>query len=165
MAKENSFDIVSKLDLQEVDNGINQATREINVRYDLKNTKSTLVLDKNKKEIQISAPDEFKLRSVVDVMQSKLVKRGISLKALKYQKVVLSLGSTVSLKIDLIDGLPSEKSKEIAKAIRDSKLKVKVQVESEKVRVSGQSKDVLQQVISILKEKDFDLPLQFENYR
>lgn len=165
MAKENSFDIVSELSLQEVDNGVNQAMREISVRYDLKNSRSRIDLDKEKKEIQISAPDEFKLKSVVDVLQSKLVKRGISLKALKYQKVVPSLGGTVSLKVDLIDGLPSEKCREIGKMIRDSKLKVKVQVEGEKVRVSSASKDLLQQVIGIIKERDFDLPVQFVNYR
>ena len=165
MAKENSFDIVSELNMQEVDNGVNQAVREISVRYDLKDSKSKISLDKTKKEIEIVSPDEFKLKSIMDVLQSKLFKRGISLKVLKYQKVVSSLGGTVSLKVDLVDGLPSEKCREMAKLVRDSKLKVKVQVEGEKVRVSSPSKDILQQVMGIIKEKDFDIPLQFVNYR
>jgi len=165
MAKENSFDIVSELNMQEVDNGVNQAVREISVRYDLKDSKSKISLDKTKKEIEIVSPDEFKLKSIMDVLQSKLFKRGISLKVLKYQKVVSSLGGTVSLKVDLVDGLPSEKCREIAKLVRDSKLKVKVQVEGEKVRVSSPSKDILQQVMGIIKEKYFDIPLQFVNYR
>ncbi len=165
MAKDNSFDIVSELDMQEVDNGVNQTVREISVRYDLKDSKSKVALDKTTKQIEIVSADEFKLKSIMDVLQSKLFKRGISLKALKYQKVVSSLGGAVSLKVDLVDGLPTEKCKEISKLVRDSRLKVKVQVEGEKVRVSSPSKDALQQVMGIIKEKDFDIPLQFVNYR
>ncbi len=165
MVKEHSFDIVSRLDFQEVDNAINQARREISVRYDLKNIRSKLVFDKKNKEVEISAPDEFKLKSVVDILQSKLVKRGISLKALKYRKVLPSLGGTVSLRIDLIDGVSSEKSKEIGKVIKSYNPKVKVKVEGDKIRVFSRGKDTLQQIISVIKEKDFDLPLQFVNYK
>lgn len=165
MAKEHSFDIVSVLDMQELDNAVNQTTREIHVRYDLKNTNSKVVLDKNTKQVHVAAADEYRLKSVVDVLQSKVIKRGISLKALKYQKVVPSLGGAVSLNIDVVDGLSSEKAREVAKVIRDTKLKAKGQVEGEKVKVSSPSKDVLQQLIKVFKEKDFDIPLQFVNYR
>jgi len=165
MAKECSFDIVSQLDLQEVDNGVNHAMREISVRYDLKNSKSNVEFDKKEKEIRISAPDDFKLKSVIDVLQSKLVKRGISLKAIKYGKVTSALGGTVSVNAELINGMSSEKCREIAKVIREEYPKCKVQVEGEKVKVASKSRDVLQQVIALLKEKDFDIPIQFINYR
>lgn len=165
MAKECSFDIVSQLNLQEVDNGVNHAMREISVRYDLKNSKSKIEFDKKEKEIRISAPDDFKLRSVIDVLQSKLVKRSISMKAIKYGKVTSALGGTLSVNAELIDGMPSEKCREIGKTIRKGFPKCKVQVEGEKVKVVGKSKDVLQQVVSMLKEKDFGIPLQFINYR
>ena len=165
MAKEHSFDIVSQLDFQEVDNAVNQAIREVNVRYDLKDSNCKLNLDKKNREITITAPDEFKLRSVIDILQSKLIKRDISLKALKYQKITSGLGGTASLKIDLVDGLSQESTKAISKIIKSAKAKVKVKIENNSIRASSQSKDALQQIIRFIKEEDLDIPLQFVNYR
>lgn len=165
MAKENSFDIVSQIDFQEVDNAVNQTLREIAVRYDLKNTSSKVILDRKDKLVEVTAPDEFKLKSIIDILQSRLVKRDISLKALKFQKIVPSMSGTVSLKIDLINGISDEESRAITKMIKSSKTKVKVKIEGDRLRVSAQSKDILQQAIGLIKEKDWDIPLQFINYR
>ncbi len=165
MAKEYSFDIVSQLDFQEVDNAVNQSIREVSVRYDLKGSNCKLNLDKKNREITITAQDEFKLKSVLDILQSKLIKRDISLKALKYEKITSGLGGTASLKIDLVDGLSQENTKAIGKIIKSAKAKVKVKIESNSLRASSQSKDALQQVMRLIKEEDLDIPLQFVNYR
>ena len=135
------------------------------MRYDLKNTNSKVVLDRKEKLVEVTAPDEFKLKSIIDILQSKLVKRGISLKALKFQKVVPSTSGTISLKIDLINGISDEESRAITKMIKSSKTKVKVKIEGDRLRVAGQSKDILQQAIGLIKERDWDIPLQFVNYR
>ncbi len=165
MGKDFSFDVVSQLDFQEVDNAVNQTAREITVRYDLKNTNSKIALEKKEKKIEITAPDEFRLKSVVDILQSKLVKRNISLEALRFQKVVSSVGGTVSLRIDLIDGLSDEETRAITKSIKKAKYKVKVKIEGDSLRVSSPSKDALQQVMSLVKKENWGLPVQFTNYR
>jgi uncharacterized protein YajQ (UPF0234 family) len=163
MATQNSFDIVSTLDLQEVKNAIDQAMKEISQRFDFKGSKSTITLEG--KEIVVLSDDEYKLKSVIDILQSKLVKRGISLKALTYQKVEQALGGTVRQKISLQEGIPQEKAKEIVKEIKGTKIKVQAQIQGDQLRVIGKNKDDLQEVIKFLKGKDFGIDMQFTNYR
>ena len=165
MSKEFSFDVVSELDFQEVDNAVNQTTREIAVRYDLKNSNSKIVLDKKSKHIEIGSQDEFKLKSVVDILQSKLVKRSISLEALRFQKVVSSLGGSVSVTIDMVDGLSDEETKAITKSLKRNKYKVKVKIDGDRLRISSQSKDSLQEAMGFIKSESWGVPLQFTNYR
>ncbi len=165
MSKESSFDVVSEVDLQEVDNAINQAVKEIENRYDLKKSKSTLLFSRAEGSISIDSENDFTLKSVIDVLNSKLVKRGVSLKALSLGQVEPSSGGRVKQRIDLVQGLSSEKAKEINRIIKDSKMKVKVAIEGEKVRVTAKSKDELQEVISLLKAEELGVPLQFVNYR
>jgi uncharacterized protein YajQ (UPF0234 family) len=163
MATQNSFDIVSTLDLQEVKNAIEQAMKEISQRFDFKGSKSTITLEQ--KDIVVLSDDEYKLKSVIDILQSKLVKRGISLKALTYQKVEQALGGTVRQKISLQEGIPQEKAKEIVKEIKGTKIKVQAQIQGDQLRVIGKNKDDLQEVIKFLKGKDFGIDMQFTNYR
>ncbi len=163
MAKENSFDIVSKTDYAEVTNAINQTRKEISQRFDFKGSKSLVDLFDN--DLILSAEDETKLRNMNDVLQSKLVKRGISLKALDYQKVEPSAGGTVRQVAKIQQGIPTEKAKEIVKYIKDAKLKVQVSIQGDSVRVSGKDRDILQDVISQLKSKDFGIDMTFDNYR
>jgi len=165
MAQEFSFDIVSVLNMQEVDNAINQAMKEILQRFDFKGSKSQIVLDKEKKTITLISDDEFKLKSVDDILQTKLVKRGISLKSLVYGKVESALGSTVRQLITLQQGISQDKAKEITKLIKDTGLKARTQIQGDEIRVFGRSKDDLQAVMGMLREKDFGVPLQFANYR
>ena len=164
MAETNSFDIVSKIDIQEVKNAVDQTTKEIRQRFDLKGTKSDIRLEEEK-EIIVASDDEYKLKAVIDILQSKLVKRGVSLKALVYEKLEKALGGTVRQKITLQQGISSEKAKEVTKEIRDAKLKVQAQIQGDQVRVSGKNKDDLQSVINLLRSKDFGIDLQFVNYR
>ncbi|HIE64956.1 MAG: YajQ family cyclic di-GMP-binding protein [Nitrospira sp.] len=164
MASTSSFDVVSKVDIQEVKNAVETTTKELRQRFDLKGTKSEVKLE-NEKVLIISSSDEFKLKAVNDILQSKLLKRGISLKALVYEKIEQALGGTARQKITLQQGISQEKAKAVGKAIRDSKLKVQSQIQGEHLRVSGKSKDDLQEVMALLKSKDFDIDLQFENYR
>ncbi len=163
MASQNSFDIVSTLDLQEVKNAIDQALKEINQRFDFKGSKSAITLEQ--REIVVLSDDEYKLKSVIDILQSKLVKRGISLKALTYQKVEQALGGTVRQKISLQEGIPQEKAKDIVKEIKGTKIKVQTQIQGDQLRVIGKSKDELQEVIKFLKGRDFGIDMQFTNYR
>ncbi|HHV71118.1 MAG TPA: YajQ family cyclic di-GMP-binding protein [Clostridia bacterium] len=163
MAKDCSFDIVSEVDLQEVKNAVNQTEKEISQRFDFKGSKSELKLEKN--EIEIIADDEFKLKSVIDILQSKLIRRGISLKALSYGKVEPAFSGTVRQIITIQKGISKEKAKEIVSAIKGSKIKVQAQIMDDQVRVSGKKKDDLQAVIKFLKEKDFEVDLQFTNFR
>jgi len=164
MASSSSFDVVSKVDIQEVKNAVETATKELRQRFDLKGTKSEVKLE-DEKILIISSSDEFKLKAVNDILQSKLHKRGISLKALVYEKIEQALGGTARQKITLQQGISQEKAKAVGKAIRDSKLKVQSQIQGEHLRVSGKSKDDLQEVMALLKSKDFGIDLQFENYR
>ena len=163
MAKENSFDIVSKTDYAEVTNAINQTTKEVSQRFDFKGSKATVEMQD--KDLVLSAEDETKLRNVNDILQSKLVKRGISLKALDYQKIEPAAGGTVRQTIKVQQGIPTEKAKDIVKAIKDSKLKVQASIQGETVRVSGKDRDTLQEVIALLKGKDFGIDMSFDNYR
>ena len=165
MAKDNSFDIVSILDMQEIDNAVNQTKKEASTRYDLKTTATQIELDRNQSKITITTNNDFALRSVIDVLESKLVKRQISLKALIIKGVEPTSGGRVRQIIDLVQGISSEKAREINRLIKDTKLKVNVQIEGEKVRVSAKSKDLLQEAISLVKNADFNIPLQFINFR
>ncbi len=164
MAEGYSFDVVSKIELQEVKNAVETATKEIRQRFDLKGSQSEVSL-KEEKEIIVVSSDEYKLAAVLDILQSKLVKRGVSLKALIYEKIEKALGGTVRQKITLQQGIPSEKAKEIGRAARDAKLKVQTQIQGDQIRVSGKSKDELQAAIAYFKSKDFGIDLQFINYR
>ena len=163
MADLSSFDIVSKTDMQEVKNAVDQAAKELAQRFDFKGSKSSITLEAT--DLIIASDDEYKLKSVLDILQSKLVKRGVSLKALSYGALEEALGGTVRQKVTLQQGISSEKAKEIAKAIRDAKLKAQTQIQGDQVRVLSKNKDELQTVIAFLKSLDFGLSLQFTNYR
>lgn len=163
MAKENSFDIVSKTDYAEVTNALNQTAKEISQRFDFKGSKAAVELEG--KDLTMTAEDETKLRNMNDILQTKLVKRGISLKALDYQKVEPAAGGTVRQVVKIQQGIPGDKAKEVVKFIKDSKLKVQASIQGETVRVSGKDRDTLQEVIASLKAKDFGIDMQFDNYR
>ena len=163
MANLSSFDIVSVTDLQEVKNAVDQAAKELAQRFDFKGSKSNIALEGS--DLIVLSDDEYKLKSVLDILQSKLIKRGVSLKALSYGPTEEALGGTVRQKISIQQGIPSEKAKEIAKAIRDAKFKAQTQIQGDQLRVASKNKDELQAVIAFLKSRDFGLPLQFTNYR
>lgn len=158
-----SFDIVSKLNLQEVDNAVNQTQKEIGTRYDLKNSKSEIRLEKEK--IFIQAEDDSKMEVITDILKTKATKRAIAIQALNFGKVESSIGGSVKCEVSLIQGIESEKAKEVVKLIKELKLKVAAQIQDEQVRVTGKSRDDLQEVIRAVKGKDFKIPLQFENFR
>ncbi len=160
---ENSFDIVSKVDLQEVSNAVQQSLKEIHQRFDLKNSHSDIKLEKDK--LVLASADDYKLKAVNDVLQQKLVKRGVSLKALTYGKIEPAAGSTVRQEVTMQQGIPTEKAKEIVKLIKNSKLKVQASIQGDFLRVSGRDRDTLQQVIQLLKQQDFGIDMQFTNYR
>ncbi|MEV3571294.1 YajQ family cyclic di-GMP-binding protein [Paenibacillus larvae] len=157
MSSENSFDIVSKLDMQELNNAVQQALREIDNRFDFKNSKSDIKLEKE--GLIVTSDDEFKLQNVLDILITKMAKRGISLKHLNYGKVEPAAAATVRQKISLLQGIDQENAKKINILIRDSKLKVKSQIQGDQIRVSGKSRDDLQRVIQLLKKAD--LPLDY----
>src|SRR5205085_12536333 len=161
---ENSFDIVSRIDLQEVTNAINEALKEIHQRFDLKNTHSDLTLE-GKEAIVLASADDYKLKAVNDVFQQKLVKRGVPLKGLNYGAIEPAAGSTVRQKITLQQGIPIEKAREIVKVIKDSKKKVQASIQGDLVRVSGKDRDALQEIIALLRQRDFGIDMQFTNYR
>jgi uncharacterized protein YajQ (UPF0234 family) len=163
MAAENSFDIACKIDMQEVTNAIDQARREIGTRYDLKGAKNEI--EPEKMDIVISSTDVMKLKAVLDILQSKLHRRGIDLKALTINDPEPAGGGIVKQKITLQDGVPMEKAKEIVRLVKDSKLKVQASIQEKQVRVVGKSRDDLQSVIALLKGKDLGIALQFTNYR
>jgi len=163
MAKDASFDIVSEVDLQEVDNALNQAKKEIGQRYDFKNSK--VEIDFEDGEIKVLAEDEFKLKAVIDVIESKLINRKISIKNLDFQKIESASGGTVRQKIKIKQGIEMNIAKEIVKEIKNSKIKVQAQIMNDQIRVTGKSRDDLQAVIQLLKSKDYNLDLQFTNYR
>src|SRR4051794_8182495 len=163
MAKENSFDIVSKTDYSEVTNAINQTTKEISQRFDFKGSHATVEIQD--KDLLLTAEDETKLRNMNDILQGKLVKRGVSLKALDFQKVEPAAAGTVRQIVKIQQGIPTEKAKEVVKFIKDSKLKAQASIQGDTVRVSGKDRDILQEVIAALKSKDFGIDMKFDNYR
>jgi len=165
MAKSCSFDIVSEVDLSEVRNAVNQSMMEIRQRFDFKNSKSSIELEEKDHCLVLVSDDEFKLKSVVDILQGKLVKRQVPVKALDYGKVEAAAGDTVRQVVRLQQGIPQEKGKEIVKFIKGLKVKVQGQVMDDQVRVTGKSRDDLQEVIAALKAKDFDIAMSFTNYR
>ncbi|MEP7146883.1 MAG: YajQ family cyclic di-GMP-binding protein [bacterium] len=165
MSNQFSFDIVSEVDFQEVDNAINQAIKEIQQRYDFKGSKSEITLNKKENVINVFSDDDFKLKSVIDILQNKMIKRGISIKALKYGNVVPATGSAVRQEIKLQQGIEKEDAKKVVKMIKDSKLKVQATIQDEQVRVAGKAKDDLQDVMQLIKDSELDFAFQFTNYR
>jgi len=164
MAGEHSFDVVSEVDLQEVKNAVQQAVKEIQTRFDFKGTHTEIRLN-NEGALELSSADEYKLKSAVDVLQGKLVKRNVSLKALRPGTVESALGGTVRQRIELQKGIPIENAREIVKMIKNTKLKVQASIQGEQLRVSGKNKDDLQQIIQLLRDTDLDIHLEFTNYR
>jgi uncharacterized protein YajQ (UPF0234 family) len=162
---DNTFDIVSKIDLAEVNNAIQQASKEIHTRYDLKDSKSNINLNEKEHTITLASQDEFKLGAVKDILESKLVKRHVPLKGLTYGTIQPAAGSTVRQEISLQQGIPIEKAREIVKIIKDSKKKVQASIQGDLVRVSGKDRDTLQEIIGLLREQDFGIDMQFTNYR
>jgi uncharacterized protein YajQ (UPF0234 family) len=163
MAQDFSFDIVSKTEMQEVSNAVQQAQKELAQRFDFKGSKSSIEL--TAEEIVLVSDDEGKLRSVKDILETKLVKRGVSLKALEYAALEQAAGGTVRQKAKIVQGIEIEKAKAIVKAIKEAKLKVQASIQSEQVRVTGRAKDDLQKAMAVVKANDYGIPLQFTNYR
>jgi cyclic-di-GMP-binding protein len=161
---ENSFDLVSKIDLQEVSNAIQHALKEVHTRFDLKDAKAQIELD-GKEAIVVHAIDEYKLKAVNDVFQQKLVKRGVPLKGLTYGPIEPAAGGTAKQRITMQQGIPIEKAREIVKVIKNSKKKVQASIQGDLVRVSGKDRDTLQEIIALLKQQDFGIDMQFTNYR
>ena len=164
MAQDNSFDIVSKVDIQEVKNAIDQASKEVKARFDLKDSKSEINLE-GSDAILLASADEYKLDAVKEILGQKLVKRGVSLKNLTYEKVEAATGQSVRQKIKLQQGIPSDKAKEIVRLVKDSKKKAQASIQGDTVRVSSKDRDELQSIIALLKGKDLGVELQFTNYR
>ena len=160
---ESSFDIVSEIDAQEVKNAVAQALKEIVTRYDLKDSKSDVAI--GDKELTLTSADEYKLKAVRDILESKLMKRGISIKALTYKEPEAALGGTSRQKVLMQNGIPIEKSREIVKIIKNSKLKVQAAIQGEQLRVTGKNRDDLQSVMALLRESKLDIDMQFTNYR
>lgn len=165
MAKDSSFDIVSEIDMQEVDNACQQASREIAQRYDLKDSGATLELSKADRTITIAAPADFVARQVTDVLNSKLLKRGVDLKAVSWDAPQSASGGTVRVLGHLVQGIDQPTAKKINKDIKDQKFKAKVTIEGDRLRVSSASKDTLQEVIAFVRDQDYGQPLQYTNYR
>ena len=165
MAKESSFDVVSTVDMQEVDNAFQQAKRELSQRYDLKDSGATISLDKAKRTLTVAAPSDFVARQVIDVIGSKLIKRGIDLASVKWGDPAAAAGQSVRQSATIVEGIDKDTAGKINKDIKGTKLKVKVQIEGDKLRVSSTSRDTLQEVIAFLKGQDYGQPLQYVNYR
>src|SRR5436309_4871284 len=161
---ENTFDIVSQINLQEVANAIQQAIKEIHTRFDLKDSKSNVEME-GKDAIVLSSVDEYKLKAVTDILQQKLVKRGVPLKGLTYGAIEPAAASTVRQKITMQQGIPIEKARDIVKTIKNSKKKVQASIQGDLVRVSSKDRDSLQEIIALLKQQDFGIDMQFTNYR
>ena len=164
MAAENSFDIVSKVELQEVKNAIDQATKEIAQRFDLKNSKSTIALE-GTDTIQLASQDEYTLKAIIEILSQKLVKRNVSLKNLEYEKIEPAAGTSVRQKIKLQQGIPSDKAKQIVAVVKDSKKKAQASIQGDTVRITSKDRDTLQEIISLLRGKDLGVELQFTNMR
>lgn len=165
MAKDSSFDVVSTVDMQEVDNAYQQTARELTQRYDLKGSGASIELSKGDGTITINAPADFVAKQVIDILNGRLVKRQVDLKSVRWDNAVAASGGTVRVVGHIVQGIDKECAKKISKDIRDQKLKVKATVEDDKLRVSSASKDALQSVISFLRDQDYGIPLQFTNYR
>ena len=163
MAQQNSFDIVSEIDRAEVTNAINQTIKEVRQRFDFKGSSATVAMEAN--ELVLTAEDETKLRNMNDIFQQKLVRRGVPLKALSYGVVEPAAGGTVRQRVQIQQGIPQDKAKEVVKFIKDSKAKVQASIQGDIVRVAGKDRDTLQAVIANLKQKDFGIDMQFSNYR
>jgi len=163
MAQQNSFDIVSEVDRAELTNAIHQTIKEVRQRFDFKGSAANVSLEKE--ELLLTAEDETKLRNMNDILQQKLVRRGVPLKALRYGNIEPAAGGTVKQQVHIQQGIPQEKAKEIVKLIKDSKSKVQAAIQGDTVRVSGKDRDTLQDVIAKLKAKDFGIHMQFTNYR
>jgi uncharacterized protein YajQ (UPF0234 family) len=165
MADESSFDVVSKIDMQAMDDAINAAGKEITVRFDFRGSVSKFELDKKVGQITLTSDDEGKLKSVVEILRSRIAKRSIDQKALDFQKIEVALGGTVRQVVKIQQGIPSEKAKLMVADIKSAKLKVTPSIQSDQVRVTSKSRDTLQQAIALLKSKDYGIPIQFTNYR
>lgn len=165
MPQDSSFDIVSQVDLQEIDNAVNQALKEISNRYDFKGSQSRIEFDRQQKKITVLADDEMKLKALHEMLTLRCAKRGISVKSLKFGVEEKALGGSIRQEVEVIQGIPQEKAKEIVRLIKDTKLKVQVAIQGDSVRVSAKQKDDLQAVMHQLKESKIDLDLQFVNYR
>lgn len=163
MSKENSFDIACKVDTQEVNNAVHQTLKEIRQRFDFKDSKTRI--DIEKEQIVILTENEFRLRNIIDIMESRMFKRGVPIKALSYEKIEDAAQSMIRQRISIQQGIPTEKAKEIIKLIKELKLKVQGQIQEDQVRIFGKNKDDLQVVIKMLKEKDLGIEMQFINYR
>jgi uncharacterized protein YajQ (UPF0234 family) len=162
---DNSFDVVSKIEIPEVLNAVQQSLKEINQRYDLKDSHSSIELNTKDNKIVLASQDEFKLKAVVDILEGKLVKRHVPLKGLTFGEVIPAAGSTVRQEITLQQGIETEKAREIVKKIKDAKIKVQASIQGDFVRVSGRDRDTLQAAIKLLREADFGIDMQFVNYR
>ena len=162
---DNTFDVVSKVELPEVSNSIQQSMKEITTRFDLKDSHSLIELKEKDNKIELASKDEFKLKAITEILQQKLAKRKVPLKALTFGPVIQAAGSTVRQEVALQQGIPVEKAREIVKKIKDSKLKVQASIQGDFVRVSSRDRDTLQQVINLLRGTDFGIDVQFTNYR
>jgi uncharacterized protein YajQ (UPF0234 family) len=162
---DNTFDVVSKIELPEVSNAVQQAIKEVQQRYDLKNSHSSIELNEKDLKILLQSQDEFKLKAVVDILQQKLVKRQVPLKGLTYGPMTPAAGSTVRQEISLQQGIAIEKAREIVKVIKDSKKKVQASIQGDFVRIAGKDRDTLQEVMALLRQTDFGIDVQFTNYR
>src|ERR1051325_794281 len=163
MAQQNSFDIVSQVDRAEITNAINQTLKEVKQRFDFKGSQASVALEE--KELLLTAEDETRLRNMNDIFQQKLVRRGVPLKAMSYGKIEPAASGTVRQQVQIQQGIPQEKAKDIVKTIKDSKVKVQASIQGDTVRVTGRDRETLQQVIANLKAKDFGINMQFTNYR
>ena len=162
---DNSFDVVSQIEMPEVNNAIQQAMKEVTTRYDLKDTKSLIDLNEKEKKVTLTSSDDYKLKAVTEIFQLKLVKRQVPIKNLTYGPVHPAAGSTFKLEVTLTSGIPTEKAREIVKKVKDSKLKVQAAIQGDLIRISGKDRDTLQQAIALLKGADFGIELQFINFR
>src|SRR4051794_1290921 len=162
---DNSFDVASKIDLNEVLNAVQQTSKEVQTRYDLKDSKSSIELNEKEHKILLASSDDYKLKAITEILGQKLVKRNVPLKGLEYGAVTPASGGSVRQEIKLQQGIATEKAKDIVKLIKDSKLKVQASIQGDLVRVSGKDRDTLQQAIALLRGKDFGMDMQFTNYR
>jgi uncharacterized protein YajQ (UPF0234 family) len=162
---DNSFDVVSKIEMPEVHNAVQQALKEVQQRFDLKDSHSNIEFNEKDSKILLHSKDEFKLKAVVDILQSKLIKRQVPLKGLTYGEIIPSAGSTVKQEITMQQGIAIEKARELVKKIKDSKLKVQASISGDFVRVAGKDRDTLQSAMALLRGTDFGIDLQFTNYR
>jgi uncharacterized protein YajQ (UPF0234 family) len=165
MASQHSMDIVSTIDLQEVDNAVNQAIKEISTRFDFKGTKSSIEFLKAEKKILLIGDDEMKLRNLQDILRTRMASRKVPIKALQFQEAEQAFEGTLRQEVTLVQGIPQDKAKEIVKVIKESKLKVQPAIQGDAVRISSKSKDELQAIMSQLRSLSIDIPLQFTNYR